>query len=64
MVRLCGFHHYLVTHKGFEITGRTGKWRWIPPPGYRANGDRELTDEEIQTMSDEADERRALFDGY
>ena len=64
LVRLCGFHHYLVTHKSFEVTGRPGRWKWIPPPGYSVNGDRELNDEEIEAMCDEADERRALFDGY
>jgi len=64
LVRLCGFHHYLVTHKNFEITGRPGRWKWIPPPGYSVKGDRELTDEEIEAMCDEADERRLLFDGY
>lgn len=64
LVRLCGFHHYLVTHKGFEISGKPGSWKWVCPPGLTVNGDRHITDDEIRAMSDEADERRALFDGY
>src|SRR5580704_9197516 len=31
LARLCGHHHYLRTHKGFELLGGPGRWRWLPP---------------------------------
>ena len=31
LARLCGHHHYLRTHKGFELTGGPGTWQWVPP---------------------------------
>ncbi|HXA32941.1 MAG TPA: HNH endonuclease signature motif containing protein [Acidimicrobiales bacterium] len=29
--KLCSWHHYLKTWKGFRIEGGPGDWRWIPP---------------------------------
>jgi hypothetical protein len=63
LCRLCGFHHQLVTHRGYEITGPPGNWTWITPKGLDRNGERILTDEVVEAMAKEADERRALFDG-
>ncbi len=31
LARLCGHHHYLRTHKGFQLGGGPGRWRWDPP---------------------------------
>jgi hypothetical protein len=33
IARLCRHHHYLRTHKGFELSGGPGSWRWSPPAG-------------------------------
>ncbi len=29
--RLCGWHHYLKTHKGYLLSGGPGTWRFTPP---------------------------------
>ena len=29
--KLCSWHHYLKTYKGFRVEGGPGEWRWIPP---------------------------------
>jgi hypothetical protein len=31
IARLCAHHHRLRTHKGFQLTGGPGRWRWDPP---------------------------------
>jgi hypothetical protein len=31
LARLCRPHHHMKTLMGFRITGRPGKWKWIPP---------------------------------
>lgn len=31
IARLCSHHHYLRTHKGFQLGGGPGKWQWDPP---------------------------------
>lgn len=31
--RLCPWHHYLKTYKGFRLLGGPGKWRFEPPEG-------------------------------
>jgi hypothetical protein len=31
LARLCHHHHQLKTHRGFELTGGPGTWRWSPP---------------------------------
>ncbi len=62
LVRLCSFHHQLVTHRGFAITGTPGNWTWITPKGLDQNGERILSDEVVESLAKEADERRALFD--
>jgi len=33
LCRLCTFHHSLKTHKGWEIRGGPGQWRWVAPNG-------------------------------
>lgn len=30
--RLCRWHHYLKTHKGWRLEGGPGRWEWLPPP--------------------------------
>jgi hypothetical protein len=32
LARLCHHHHYLRTHRGFQLSGGPGRWRWEPPP--------------------------------
>ncbi|HEY2564293.1 MAG TPA: hypothetical protein VGI44_11315, partial [Acidimicrobiales bacterium] len=29
--KICHWHHYLKTWKGFRIEGGPVEWRWIPP---------------------------------
>ena len=36
LARLCGHHHYLRTHQGFELHGGPGRWRWRPPKTPKA----------------------------
>jgi hypothetical protein len=31
VARLCHHHHLLRTHKGFQLLGGPGRWRWIAP---------------------------------
>ena len=31
LARLCSHHHYLRTHRGFQLLGGPGRWRWEPP---------------------------------
>ncbi len=31
LARLCGHHHHLRTHRGFQLLGGPGRWRWRPP---------------------------------
>ena len=31
LARLCGHHHYLRTHRGFQLLGGHGRWRWERP---------------------------------
>jgi hypothetical protein len=33
LARMCGWHHDLVTHEKWELTGIPGAWDWRPPPG-------------------------------
>jgi len=32
LVRLCKWHHDMVTYDGYRLTGRPGDWQWHPPP--------------------------------
>lgn len=32
LCRLCHWHHYLKTHRGFAIVGDPGAWEWRSPP--------------------------------
>ena len=36
LARLCQWHHQLKTHRGFQLLGGPGRWRWITPE--QANG--------------------------
>ncbi len=36
LARLCHHHHQLRTHRGFQLLGGPGRWRWITPE--QANG--------------------------
>ena len=31
IARVCRHHHRLRTHRGFQLLGGPGKWRWVPP---------------------------------
>jgi hypothetical protein len=31
VARVCRHHHQLRTHRGFQLLGGPGKWRWVPP---------------------------------
>jgi hypothetical protein len=31
LARLCHHHHYLRTHRGFQLSGGPGRWQWEPP---------------------------------
>ena len=31
LARLCRWHHYLKTYRGYRLTGPPGRWRWEPP---------------------------------
>jgi hypothetical protein len=31
LARLCRHHHYLRTHRGFQLSGGPGHWHWEPP---------------------------------
>lgn len=31
LARLCSWHHYLKTHRGFRLEGQAGAWRWVRP---------------------------------
>ena len=31
--RLCPYHHYLKTHRGYRLAGCPGAWEWHPPGG-------------------------------
>ncbi|MCA1846003.1 MAG: HNH endonuclease [Actinobacteria bacterium] len=31
LARLCRWHHYLKTHRGYRLEGGPGAWRWVPP---------------------------------
>lgn len=33
LARLCGWHHGLITHEKWELTGTPGAWEWREPPG-------------------------------
>ncbi|HEX4217753.1 MAG TPA: HNH endonuclease signature motif containing protein, partial [Acidimicrobiales bacterium] len=46
--KLCHWHHYLKTHKGYRLDGEPGDWRWIPPeqPPPRDPEDPEGSDED------------------
>jgi 5-methylcytosine-specific restriction endonuclease McrA len=32
LARLCRWHHYLKTHRGYGLTRIDDHWHWIPPP--------------------------------
>jgi hypothetical protein len=51
LAKLCHYHHYLKTHKGFQILGEPGNWHWVPPK--RAKGS------DLSSMT--ADPSPALF---
>jgi Domain of unknown function (DUF222) len=37
LARLCSYHHFLKTYRGYRLTGPPGKWGWEPPaPRARA----------------------------
>lgn len=31
LVRLCGWHHYQKTHRGYRLEGGPGRWEWRGP---------------------------------
>jgi hypothetical protein len=30
--RVCRWHHYLITHHGYDLRRAGDRWTWIPPP--------------------------------
>jgi hypothetical protein len=34
LVRICSWHHDLISHEGWRIEGRPGDWSWHPPPDF------------------------------
>jgi hypothetical protein len=40
LARLCRWHHYLRTYKGWRLEGEAGSWRWVGPasPGTAGDG--------------------------
>jgi hypothetical protein len=36
LARLCHHHHYLRTHRGFQLSGGPGRWRWESPATPKA----------------------------
>ncbi|MGA2521774.1 MAG: DUF222 domain-containing protein [Acidimicrobiales bacterium] len=32
LARLCAFHHFQKTYRGFRLVGGPGRWEWEPPP--------------------------------
>jgi hypothetical protein len=36
LARLCHHHHYLRTHRGFQLSGSPGRWQWEPPATPKA----------------------------
>jgi hypothetical protein len=34
LVRICGWHHDLLTYEGWTLEGRPGAWSWHPPPDF------------------------------
>jgi len=32
LARLCHFHHFQKTYRGFRLSGGPGRWEWQPPP--------------------------------
>ncbi len=33
LARLCGWHHYLKSHRGHRLAGGPGRWSWSGPVG-------------------------------
>jgi hypothetical protein len=34
LVRICKWHHDLITYEGWTLEGRAGDWAWHPPPDW------------------------------
>lgn len=34
LVRICTWHHDLISYEGWRIDGRPGSWSWHPPPDF------------------------------
>ncbi|HVC71807.1 MAG TPA: DUF222 domain-containing protein [Acidimicrobiales bacterium] len=34
LVRICSWHHDLISHEGWRIEGGPGHWSWHPPPDF------------------------------
>ncbi|HEY5097505.1 MAG TPA: HNH endonuclease signature motif containing protein [Acidimicrobiales bacterium] len=44
LARLCSHHHYERTHRGFQLHGGPGRWRWEPPATPKAPARRKHPD--------------------
>jgi hypothetical protein len=66
LVLVCGHHHYLITHKGYELGGTEGHRHLVIPDGYDRNG---MPTRAGPTRffdsdgDDDPEDRLALFDG-
>jgi hypothetical protein len=38
LARLCRWHHYLRTYRGWRLEGEPGSWNWVSPPSGTASG--------------------------
>ncbi len=39
LARLCSFHHFQKTHRGYRLSGRPGWWKWEKPPSSKNSRD-------------------------
>jgi hypothetical protein len=60
----CSHHHYLITHKGYELAGTEGHRHLVIPDGYDQNGMPRRAGPPIFSGSDDdPEDRLALYDG-
>ncbi len=66
LVLVCGHHHYLITHKGYELGGTEGHRHLVIPDGYDQNGEPKRAGPARIFGSDgddDPEDRLDLFDG-
>jgi len=64
LVLVCSHHHYLITHKGYELSGTEGHRHLVIPDGYDKNGEPKREGASVFFgTDDDPEDRLALFDG-